>query len=196
MPLLTLHYLKYWRLAKISCNVQQICQKFLMNSKYIFHIYMRHSRAIRPMIHVDGVEWFSLHHGISISCSHHKCQLLNPIGMMDRIFKKGGKSLAMELQITFITSVKWIYIEKDQLNCWPLRCSRSQSIACRRCSKYIFILDLTPGSNELGKGKCKTRRGWFKFWDLVHLILVICWLDWICLTTTHVLQDILAVLHK
>ena len=22
------------------------------------------------------------------------------------------------------------------------------------------------------------------------------WLDWICLTTTHVLQDILAVLHK
>ena len=28
----------------------------------------------------------------------------------------------------------------------------------------------------------------------IHIYL--CWLDWICLTTTHVLQDILAVVHK
>ena len=42
-----------------------------------------------------------------------------------------------------------------QLNCWSLRCS--WSIACRRCSNYIFILDLTPGFNGLGKGNCKTR---------------------------------------
>ena len=26
--------------------------------------------------------------------------------------------------------------------------------------------------------------------------LLVCWLDWVCLTTTHVLQDILAVLHR
>ena len=47
-----------------------------------------------------------------------------------------------------------------QLNCWLLRCS--WSIACRRCSNYIFILDLTPGFNMLHKGNCKTRLETFK----------------------------------
>ena len=36
-----------------------------------------------------------------------------------------------------------------QLNCRSLRCS--WSIACRRCSNYIFILDLTPGFKGLAK---------------------------------------------
>ena len=61
-----------------------------------------------------------------------------------------------------------------------LRCSRS--IACRRCSNYIFILDLTPGFIGLGKDNCKTRRATFKFWDLVRFILkiygtlfLLCW---------------------
>ena len=56
-----------------------------------------------------------------------------------------------------------------QLNCWSLRCS--WSIACRRCSNYIFILNLTPGFNGLGKDNYKMRREAFKFWDLVRLIL-------------------------
>ena len=43
-------------------------------------------------------------------------------------------------------------------------------IACWRCSKYIFILDLTPGFNGLGKDNFKTRGETFKFWDLVRLI--------------------------
>ena len=43
-----------------------------------------------------------------------------------------------------------------QLHCWTLRCS--WSIACRCCSNYIFILDLTPGVNGLGKDNGKTRR--------------------------------------
>ena len=33
-----------------------------------------------------------------------------------------------------------------------------ESIACWRCSNYIFILDLTPGFIGLGKDNCKTRR--------------------------------------
>ena len=45
------------------------------------------------------------------------------------------------------------------------------SIACRRCSNYIFILDLTPGFIGLDKDNCKMRRETFKFGDLVHLIL-------------------------
>ena len=48
-----------------------------------------------------------------------------------------------------------------QLNCWSLRCS--WSIACRRCSNYIFILNLTPGFNGLGKDNYKMRREAFKF---------------------------------
>ena len=49
-----------------------------------------------------------------------------------------------------------------QLNCWSFRCS--WSIACRRCSNYIFILDLTPGFNEMGKDSCKTRRETVSVW--------------------------------
>ena len=60
-----------------------------------------------------------------------------------------------------------------QLNCWSLRCS--WSIACRRCSNYIFILNLTPSFNGLGKDNYKMRREAYKFWDLVRLILEILW---------------------
>ena len=56
-----------------------------------------------------------------------------------------------------------------QYNCWSLRCS--WSTACQHCSNYIFILNLVPCFNGLGRDNCKT--GWetFKCWDLVHLIL-------------------------
>ena len=64
-----------------------------------------------------------------------------------------------------------------QVNCWSLRCS--WSIACRRCSNYIFILDLTHGFNWLGKDNCKIRRETFKFWDLMFLILEI-WQYFFC----------------
>ena len=57
----------------------------------------------------------------------------------------------------------------SQLDCWSLRCS--WSIACRRCSNYIFILNLTPGFNRLGKDKYKMRREAFEFWELLCLIL-------------------------
>ena len=60
---------------------------------------------------------------------------------------------------------------RRQLNCWSLRCS--WSIACRRCSNYIFIIHFTPGFSGLGKDNCKTRRGSFKFCDLVRRILEI-----------------------
>ena len=56
-----------------------------------------------------------------------------------------------------------------QLNCWSLRCS--WSITCRRCSNYIFFLNLTPGFNGLGKDNYKMKWEAFKFWDSVRLIL-------------------------
>ena len=46
---------------------------------------------------------------------------------------------------------------------WSLRCS--WSIACWCCSNYIFILDLTPCFNGLGKVNCQTRRETFKLCD-------------------------------
>ena len=57
----------------------------------------------------------------------------------------------------------------DNKTCWSLRCS--WSIARRRCSKYIFIFELTPGFNALGKDNCKMRRETSKFEDLVYLLL-------------------------
>ena len=68
------------------------------------------------------------------------------------------------------------------------------SIACRHCSNYIPILDLTPGFNGLGKDNCNTRWELFKFWDLVCLILEIlrylfqhmeAWTKWLPLWTWH-----------
>ena len=47
----------------------------------------------------------------------------------------------------------------------------SWSIACRRCSNYIFIPDLTSGFKGFGKDSRKTVWESFKCWDLVHLIL-------------------------
>ena len=42
---------------------------------------------------------------------------------------------------------------------------------CRRCSNYIFILDLTSGFKGFGKDSRKTGQESFKCWDLVRLIL-------------------------
>ena len=58
--------------------------------------------------------------------------------------------------------------------------SDSCSIACQRCSNYIFILDLTPGFNRLYRDNCKTWRKTLKFWDLVPLILEIWWYMYYC----------------
>ena len=60
-----------------------------------------------------------------------------------------------------------------QWNCWSLRCS--WSITYRRCSNYIFILNLTPGFNGLGKSNYKMRRETCKFWDLMWHILEVWW---------------------
>ena len=79
---------------------------------------------------------------------------------------------------------QWFVIPSDlqykshlsrQRNCWSLR--HSWSITCRRCSNYIFILDLTPGFNGLGINNCKMRRETLKCWDLVCLILEV----WKCI---------------
>ena len=68
--------------------------------------------------------------------------------------------LPSNLQYKPHLSTKW--------NCRSLRCS--WSIACRRCSNYIFILGLTPGSNGLGKHNYKMRQESFKLRYLVRLI--------------------------
>ena len=50
---------------------------------------------------------------------------------------------------------------------WSLRCSWSSA------DNYIFILDLTPGFNGLGKDNCKTKLETYKFFYSVQLIFVI-----------------------
>ena len=72
-----------------------------------------------------------------------------------------------------LSNLKYKWHLSRQYNCWSLRCS--WSIARRRCSNYIFILDLTHGINGLDKDSCKTRRETFKFWYLVRFILEVWW---------------------
>ena len=52
---------------------------------------------------------------------------------------------------------------------WSLKWSPlcSWSTACRHCSNHISMLDLTPGSNRLGRDNCKTRQATYTCWDLV-----------------------------
>ena len=66
------------------------------------------------------------------------------------------------------SNIRRTLISKQQI-CWSFRCN--WIIACRRCSNYIFILDLTRGFKWLGKDNFRTRRETFKFWDLIRLIL-------------------------
>ena len=65
-------------------------------------------------------------------------------------------------QCLYVPSNLWYRSRlSTQRICWSLRCS--YSIACRRCSNYIFILDLTPGFNGSDKDNCETRRDSFEF---------------------------------
>ena len=71
----------------------------------------------------------------------------------------------------------YFYSEKDicirKLLCFDVvwYCSTLPISACRRCSIYIFILDLTSGFKGFGNDSRKTSREFFKCWDLVRLIL-------------------------
>ena len=75
-----------------------------------------------------------------------------------------------------------------QYNCWSLRCC--WSIACRRCSNYIFILGLTPGFNGLGKELQDKTRSILSFGDIVCLILqvsqyMLYWFNRTCYAGSH-----------
>ena len=81
--------------------------------------------------------------------------------MSVRLVNKSPESLAIEQYV--IKKIFFYYKTpvNRQPNCWSLR--SSWSIAYRRCSNYIFILDITPGFNGLGKDNHKTRRETSKF---------------------------------
>ena len=64
-----------------------------------------------------------------------------------------------------------MYRKTSNIICRLLRCS--WSIACRRCTNYIFILNYTPGFSILHKGDCKTRRATFKFWNIRDFTLYV-----------------------
>ena len=49
------------------------------------------------------------------------------------------------------------------------------SDTCPYCSTYIFILDLTPSFNGLGKDNCKTKWETSRFMGLVYFIFEVWW---------------------
>ena len=65
----------------------------------------------------------------------------------------------------------WLCLQTHLSSKITLLMTQMWSIACRRCSNYIFILNLTPDFNRLGQNNWKTRRETFMFWNLVRIIL-------------------------
>ena len=96
-----------------------------------------------------------------------KTSIISINSMNSEYVKKKRYATINDLPSIFLYKTRF----NRQLNCWSLRCS--WSIACRRCSNYIFMLYLTPGFNILRKDNCNPRQETFKFLDLVHLILEI-----------------------
>ena len=95
---------------------------------------------------------------------HGPAQSMSRVAMAQRWRSQGINSYGHD-GLDLPSSLQYKSHLSRQLHCWSLRCS--WSIACRRCFNYIFILDLTPGFNQLGKDDCKTR------WESFNLILEI-----------------------
>ena len=125
----------------------------------------------------------------SWSSADRRCS--NYIWVIDNFIAYWGASYISELTVLIIGLRKvwlWFQMCKQGIDIFKLSTSNishtsvgnktadhsdicSWSMACRRCSNYIFILDLTSGFSGLGKDNRKMRRGTFKFWALVHFIL-------------------------
>ena len=82
-----------------------------------------------------------------------------------------------KVSVVFCITVKSLIYKMHlsrQYNCWSLRCS--WSIACRRCSYYIFMLRLTlQAAIDCAKTTARWDEKYLGFVDLVHLILEIRW---------------------
>ena len=113
-------------------------------------------------------------------CNWASCLLHQPIIMHAHYDLHGNSTshLSHEDQGTFLqTEIKSEYHQISNISrtlvgnqiVWSLRCS--WSIAYRRCSNYIFILDWTHGFNGLGKDNCKTGQETFKVLGFGALIL-------------------------
>ena len=78
----------------------------------------------------------------------------NPLAHMHQSNIKPSHLLKTKLCTCTIPSNLWYKSHlRGQWNCRSLRCS--WSIACRRCSNHIHILDLIHGFNRLGKDNFK-----------------------------------------
>ena len=76
-----------------------------------------------------------------------------------------------------------------QWTCWSLICS--WSIACRLCSNYIFILNVTPGFNGLDKTTARQDEEHLSFWTwcaLYYRFTVVC--------TASIILEILFPIHS
>ena len=140
-------------------SMNGITVKLFFSSNIDFEWKCLHEMSPRFMASLPDMEYYSIHKII--------------------ISVDGKYSLLFPISHTIPSNLWYKRCLSRQWNCWSLRCRWSST--CQHCSKYIFILDLTPGFNGLDKDNCKTRWETFKFGDLVHRILEI-WRQCLCAT--------------
>ena len=106
--------------------------------------------------------YWIIHH--SYTQRHQRCNIKFVIIPWNFLMQLLERSASFPLELHLPPNIWYKLHLSRQLSCWSLRCSKS--IACLRCSNYIFILDLTPRFNRVRKYNCKARRETFTFCDL------------------------------
>ena len=159
------------------CFVVGICFNSLSPGRYIkifsncHYLNQCWPRSVLPyrITRPQWLNWINWIPDVTVYIGSYDMKKKSVGTVSDFMFQSATVVSVNELKSSVPSSLQYKTHFSRQLNCWSLRCS--WSIVCRHCSNYIFILNLTPGFNGLGKDNYKMRWEAFKFWDLVHLIL-------------------------
>ena len=146
----------------------QSCTKPSMYNGGLIQAY---DKSIADVLELQQSHW-SYH---SLALIHHYGEIKARPVSNTLLYKYGHFFLPNSLMRICVIRAQNVKNIEAMVICYKISVDHSEvvgpSIACWRCSNYIFILNSTPDFDGLGKDTCKTRCETFKFWDSVHLIV-------------------------
>ena len=151
----------YWKTRDFSKtqDLQHVYPKCSYEAKPNWRLYLKKDYWGMLEMHVTWSAIMYLSNEVWCWYSIPSCSDPWAMGYLLRVQRSNGNTFKPLISVTPLVSYK-IIDHSDAVG----------AFAYRRCPNYIFILDLTPGFNGLGKDNSKMRRETFKFWVLVHLI--------------------------